>query len=158
MFGGLAFMVNGHMCLGIVGKDFVVRTGPDEFEAALLQPHARAHGFYRPPDAELRVRRSSGVPDDSGPEDLDSTGHEFRLVLTEEMSGIPRASLPIEVRGQELMEAIAVAMGDLEYALVAHYVEHLPSAICQHRAAMVPANVIFYLGTQTGFQLAINVV
>jgi len=25
MFGGLAFMVNGHMCCGIVGKDLVVR-------------------------------------------------------------------------------------------------------------------------------------
>jgi len=27
MFGGLAFMVNGHMCCGIVGEDLVVRTG-----------------------------------------------------------------------------------------------------------------------------------
>ena len=28
MFGGLAFMVNGHMSCGIVGKDLVVRTNP----------------------------------------------------------------------------------------------------------------------------------
>src|SRR6267142_5471401 len=45
MFGGLAFMVNGHMCCGIVGKDFVVRTGPDEYKAALSQPHARPMDF-----------------------------------------------------------------------------------------------------------------
>jgi len=45
MFGGLAFMVNGHMCCGIVGKDFVVRTGPDEYEAALSQPHVRPMDF-----------------------------------------------------------------------------------------------------------------
>jgi len=45
MFGGLAFMVNGHMCCGIVDKDFVVRTGPDEYEAALSQPHARPMDF-----------------------------------------------------------------------------------------------------------------
>jgi hypothetical protein len=45
MFGGLAFIVNGHMCCGIVGKDFVVRTGPDEYEAALSQPHARPMDF-----------------------------------------------------------------------------------------------------------------
>lgn len=45
MFGGLAFVVNGHMCCGIVGKDFVVRTGPDEYEAALSQPHARPMDF-----------------------------------------------------------------------------------------------------------------
>jgi hypothetical protein len=41
MFGGLAFMVNGHMCCGIVGKDLVVRAGPDGFEQTLRQPHAR---------------------------------------------------------------------------------------------------------------------
>ncbi len=45
MFGGLAFMVNGHMCCGIVGDDFVVRTGPDKFEAALSQPHTRPMDF-----------------------------------------------------------------------------------------------------------------
>ena len=38
MFGGLAFMVNGHMCCGIVGNDFVIRTGPDQYKAALSQP------------------------------------------------------------------------------------------------------------------------
>ena len=45
MFGGLAFMVNGHMCCGIVGEDFVVRTGPDEYQAALSQAHARPMDF-----------------------------------------------------------------------------------------------------------------
>ena len=45
MFGGLAFMVNGHMCCGIVGKDLVVRTGKDRFEEALRQPHARPMDF-----------------------------------------------------------------------------------------------------------------
>lgn len=49
MFGGLAFMVNGHMCCGIVGKDFVVRTGPDQYEKALSQPHARPMDFTRRP-------------------------------------------------------------------------------------------------------------
>ncbi len=41
MFGGLAFMVNGHMCCGVTGKNFVVCTGPDAYEVALSQPHAR---------------------------------------------------------------------------------------------------------------------
>ncbi len=45
MFGGLAFMVRGHMCSGIVGENFVVRTGPDEYEAALAQPNARPMDF-----------------------------------------------------------------------------------------------------------------
>jgi TfoX/Sxy family transcriptional regulator of competence genes len=45
MFGGLAFMVRGHMCCGIVGEDFVVRTGPEDYAAALAQPHTRPMDF-----------------------------------------------------------------------------------------------------------------
>jgi TfoX/Sxy family transcriptional regulator of competence genes len=45
MFGGLAFLVNGHMCCGIVGKDLVVRTGADSQADALSQPHARPMNF-----------------------------------------------------------------------------------------------------------------
>jgi TfoX-like protein len=45
MFGGLAFMVNGHMCCGIVGEDLAVRTGPDACRQALSRPHARPMYF-----------------------------------------------------------------------------------------------------------------
>ncbi|MGC2449191.1 MAG: TfoX/Sxy family protein [Candidatus Sulfotelmatobacter sp.] len=45
MFGGLAFMVNGHMCCGIVATDLVVRTGPDAFEDALERPNTRPMDF-----------------------------------------------------------------------------------------------------------------
>lgn len=45
MFGGLAFMVNGHMCCGIVGSDLMVRTGPDAFDHAVKRPHARPMDF-----------------------------------------------------------------------------------------------------------------
>jgi hypothetical protein len=45
MFGGLAFMVNGHMCCGVVGGDLVVRTGPDGYKEAVSLPHARPMDF-----------------------------------------------------------------------------------------------------------------
>jgi TfoX/Sxy family transcriptional regulator of competence genes len=45
MFGGLAFMVHGHMCCGIVGEVLVVRVGSDLYEQALSQPHARPMDF-----------------------------------------------------------------------------------------------------------------
>ena len=45
MFGGLAIMVNGHMCCGIVGRRLVVRVGGNEYERALSQPHARPMDF-----------------------------------------------------------------------------------------------------------------
>ena len=45
MFGGLAFMVNGHMCCGVVGEDVVVRVDPKEHQKALCQPHVRPMDF-----------------------------------------------------------------------------------------------------------------
>jgi TfoX N-terminal domain len=41
MFGGLAFMVRGNMCCGIVGEELMVRVGPEQYAAALAQPRAR---------------------------------------------------------------------------------------------------------------------
>ena len=45
MFGGLAFMLDGNMCCGIVGDELMVRVGPDGYEAALGLPHARPMDF-----------------------------------------------------------------------------------------------------------------
>ncbi len=45
MFGGLAFMVNGYMCCGIVDKSLVVRVGVKGYRKALSQPHARPMDF-----------------------------------------------------------------------------------------------------------------
>ena len=45
MFGGLCFMVNGAMCCGLTKSDFMVRVGPEKFDDALAQPHARPMDF-----------------------------------------------------------------------------------------------------------------
>lgn len=45
MFGGLAFMLHGHMCCGIVGDDLMLRLGPDAAESALRKPHVRPVDF-----------------------------------------------------------------------------------------------------------------
>ncbi|MBS2017471.1 MAG: TfoX/Sxy family protein [Deltaproteobacteria bacterium] len=45
MFGGLCFMVSGHMCCGLTATDFMVRVGPDAYDDALSQPHARPMDF-----------------------------------------------------------------------------------------------------------------
>ena len=41
MFGGLAFLVAGHMACGIVGNDLMLRLGVDGADAALDEPHTR---------------------------------------------------------------------------------------------------------------------
>jgi TfoX/Sxy family transcriptional regulator of competence genes len=41
MFGGLTFMLNGHMCCGVAGKDLIVRLGPEGAAAAIEDGLAR---------------------------------------------------------------------------------------------------------------------
>ncbi len=45
MFGGLSFMVRGHMCCGVVKDDLVVRVGADGQGEALEKPAARPMDF-----------------------------------------------------------------------------------------------------------------
>jgi len=45
MFGGLAFMLNGHMFAGIVGGELMLRLGEAGAEAALRREHVRAMDF-----------------------------------------------------------------------------------------------------------------
>lgn len=45
MFGGLALMVRGHMTVGVLGDDLIVRVGPDGYEDALASPAARPMDF-----------------------------------------------------------------------------------------------------------------
>jgi len=45
MFGGVAFMVRGHMCLGILKDDLMIRVGKDAYEETLRRPHARRMAF-----------------------------------------------------------------------------------------------------------------
>jgi TfoX/Sxy family transcriptional regulator of competence genes len=41
MFGGLGFIVQGNMACGVVGDELMVRTGPDQTDEALQEPHTR---------------------------------------------------------------------------------------------------------------------
>ena len=45
MFGGICFMLNGHMTSGVVKDDLMVRVGADGYEAALKLSHARPMDF-----------------------------------------------------------------------------------------------------------------
>jgi len=69
MFGGLAFMVNGHMCCGVLKSELVVRVGAEGNADALAQPHARAMDFTgRAMKGLVYVGAEGTVSDD----DLDS--------------------------------------------------------------------------------------
>ncbi len=41
MFGGVAFLLNGNMCVGVHKSALIVRLAPEETDAALAKPHTR---------------------------------------------------------------------------------------------------------------------
>ncbi|HEY6223266.1 MAG TPA: TfoX/Sxy family protein [Gemmatimonadales bacterium] len=41
MFGGIAFLLNGNMCVGVHKDELIVRLDPDATDAALARPHTR---------------------------------------------------------------------------------------------------------------------
>jgi TfoX/Sxy family transcriptional regulator of competence genes len=45
MFGGLAFMLRGNMCCGVLNDDLMVRVGAAQHEDVLAQPGARPMDF-----------------------------------------------------------------------------------------------------------------
>lgn len=49
MFGGLAFLVRGHMCCGVTGNELMVRVGPQGYKNALEQSHSREMDFTGKP-------------------------------------------------------------------------------------------------------------
>ena len=45
MFGGLGFLLGGNMCCGVIEDALVVRVGPEGYDDALAEPHARPFDF-----------------------------------------------------------------------------------------------------------------
>ncbi len=45
MFGGIAFMLHGNMCCGVIGDDLIVRLGDEAGPQALEEPHVREFDF-----------------------------------------------------------------------------------------------------------------
>lgn len=57
-------MVNGNMCCGIVNDMLMARVGPDQYEAALRQPHARQMDFTGKPLKGLVYVEPEGIESD----------------------------------------------------------------------------------------------
>ena len=63
MFGGIAFMLAGNMCCGVIGEDLMVRLG-DDGEAALAEPHTRPMDFTGKPMRSMVLIDPLGVETD----------------------------------------------------------------------------------------------
>ncbi len=67
MFGGIAFMLAGNMCCGVIGEDLMVRLDPADAERALQEPHTRPMDFTGKPPKNMIYVDAGGT---TGDEDL----------------------------------------------------------------------------------------
>jgi TfoX/Sxy family transcriptional regulator of competence genes len=85
MFGGLTFMVAGHMCCGVNGDELIVRLDPDREDDALERPQRAADGFHRPADARLR-HRATGRPERRPAEPMGARSRDASRVAAAQMT------------------------------------------------------------------------
>jgi TfoX/Sxy family transcriptional regulator of competence genes len=66
MFGGLSFLVDGNLCVGVMGEELIARVGPDATDAALGRPGSRLFDFSgRPMKGWIAVDPSALEADDT---------------------------------------------------------------------------------------------
>ena len=86
MFGGLAFMVNGHMCCGVLKTDLVLRLTPEEADAALREPHNRPLDFTGKPMKSMIYVSAIGTDSDQALENWVGSAVKFAHSFPEKKS------------------------------------------------------------------------
>ena len=81
MFGGIAFMVRGNMCCGVIGDRLMLRVGPKGYETALSRLHARAMDFTGRPMKGLVYVEPAGFASPGDLKDWIERAMEFALSL-----------------------------------------------------------------------------
>ena len=64
MFGGVCFLLNGNMLVGVWKDSLIARLGPDQGEEALLEPHVKAFDITGKPMKNWILVEPEGVVDD----------------------------------------------------------------------------------------------
>lgn len=65
MFGGISFLLNGKMCVGVVKDELCARVGPEAFDEAVKLPHARVMDFTKRPMKGWIFVAAEGVEEDT---------------------------------------------------------------------------------------------
>lgn len=66
MFGGLAFMLDGHMCVGATDRRLMARVGPRHYDQALQHMYATIMDFTGKPLKGFVYVEPEGVESDKG--------------------------------------------------------------------------------------------
>jgi TfoX/Sxy family transcriptional regulator of competence genes len=65
MFGGLAFMLDGNMCCGVMKDRIMLRLGPEGVQLALKQAHTEPMDFTGKPMKSMVYVRPEGYESDA---------------------------------------------------------------------------------------------
>ena len=64
MFGGVGFLLNGNLLVGVWKDSLCVRLGPDQAEAAMLEPHVKEFDITGRPMKGWVLVEPEGIEDD----------------------------------------------------------------------------------------------
>jgi len=81
MFGGLCFLVNRHMCCGIVKNNLMLRLTPETATAALREPHTRPMDFTGKPMKSMIYVDATGIDSDVALERWVRSAEKIALAL-----------------------------------------------------------------------------
>lgn len=91
LFGGIAFLLGGNMCVGVHGEDLIVRIEPSTTGAMLKEPGAKPFDLAgRPAMAGWLLVAPSGYRTDAALETWVSRGVEFASSLPKKRPGRKR--------------------------------------------------------------------
>ncbi len=92
MFGGLAFLIRGHMAVGIVKDELMVRVGVEAYDRLIEKPHTRPMDFTGKPMKGFLYVDSAGLEDDHALAHWVGHGVEHALSLPPKSPARERAS------------------------------------------------------------------
>lgn len=92
MFGGLAWLLEGRMFVGIVKDELMVRVGPERHDEAVARPHARIMDFTGKPMRGYIFVHQQGLRSDAELGEWLGLGLAFAATLPLPKPKAPRAA------------------------------------------------------------------
>lgn len=77
MFGGIGFLLDGNMMVGVWKDSLIARIGPDAYDDALLEPHVKEFDITGKPMKGSVMVEPEGVEDDDPLRDWIRRAEEF---------------------------------------------------------------------------------
>ena len=87
MFGGVCFLLNGNVLVGVWKDSLIVRVGPDAYEAALTEPHVKEFDITGRPMKGYVFVEPDGYASDEALLEWVSGSHRFAAGLPPKTPG-----------------------------------------------------------------------